>query len=206
MQPRSGDSHASRSSISVVLHRSVLTPSLCACRSPSGSFGPHSRSPLTALGEGNPRWYTSPMARKKAPGKKPARKKKSQAKASVSARAKRSLLHRRAAAEKKPAKGRARNRHDGRYRRGHAEESGPALIPRGQGLGPEAGGQSGDVQGLRSAALGDSESVEELVEDGQAFEAEAISGVENAPDPDEGEIRTRQVPQDDVPPEYLETQ
>jgi len=80
------------------------------------------------------------------------------------------------------------------------------LIPRGRGLGPDSGGQSGDVQGLRGAALGDSESVEELIEDGQSFEAEVISGVEDAPDPDEGEIRTREVPEDDVPPEYIENQ
>ena len=50
----------------------------------------------------------------------------------------------------------------------------------------------------------DSESVEELVEEGQAREAAAISGVEDAPDPDEAEVRTRQVPEDDVPEEYTD--
>ena len=48
-----------------------------------------------------------------------------------------------------------------------------------------------------------SESVAELIEEGQFFEAEAISGVENAPDPDVAEVRTRQVAEDDVPFEYL---
>jgi len=72
------------------------------------------------------------------------------------------------------------------------------------GLGAEAGGQSGDTEGLSDAALADSESVEELVEEGQAFEAGIISGVENAPDADEGGVRTRQVPVDDVPQEYLD--
>ena len=72
------------------------------------------------------------------------------------------------------------------------------------GLGPEAGGQSGDTEGLSEAALADSESVEELVEEGQAFEAGVINGVENAPDADQGEVRTRQVPVDDVPQEYLD--
>jgi hypothetical protein len=72
------------------------------------------------------------------------------------------------------------------------------------GLGPEAGGQSGDTEGLSAAELADSESVEELVEEGQAFEAGVISGVENAPDADKGEVRTRQVPEDDVPQEYLD--
>ena len=71
------------------------------------------------------------------------------------------------------------------------------------GLGPQAGGQSGDTEGLSEAALADSESVEELVEEGQAFEAGVISGVENAPDADQGGVRTRQVPEDDVPQEYL---
>ena len=73
-----------------------------------------------------------------------------------------------------------------------------------RGLGPEAAGQSGDTEGLSRAALADSESVEELVEEGQAFEAGVISGVENAPDADRGGVRTRQVPEDDVPQEYLD--
>jgi hypothetical protein len=70
------------------------------------------------------------------------------------------------------------------------------------GLGPESGGQSGDIEGLSEIASADSESVEELVEEGQAFEAGVISGVEDAPDADQGGVRTRQVPVDDVPPEY----
>jgi hypothetical protein len=49
-----------------------------------------------------------------------------------------------------------------------------------------------------------SESVQELVEEGQSFEAEVIAGVENAPDPDVAEVHTKQVPEDDVPSEYLE--
>ena len=65
-------------------------------------------------------------------------------------------------------------------------------------------GQSGDLQGLSGQASADSESVQELLEEGQYFEAEAVRGVENAPDPDQGEVRTSQVPEDDVPPEYLE--
>jgi hypothetical protein len=50
----------------------------------------------------------------------------------------------------------------------------------------------------------DSESVAELAEEGQAYEAEVVSGVENAPDADQGEVKTHEVPEDDVPPEYLE--
>jgi hypothetical protein len=40
-----------------------------------------------------------------------------------------------------------------------------------------------------------------LLEEGQTFEAEVISGVENAPDPDEGEIHTHERPEDEFPPE-----
>ena len=73
-----------------------------------------------------------------------------------------------------------------------------------QGLGSEAAGQSGDLQGLSRVADADSESVEELVEEGQGLEAEAVAGVEDAPDADEKEIHIRQRSEDDVPPEYLE--
>jgi hypothetical protein len=72
-----------------------------------------------------------------------------------------------------------------------------------QGLGPGSAGQSGDTQGLSDEAEAGSESVLELIEEGQSFEAEVVSGVENAPDADAGEVRTKQVPEDDVPPEYL---
>ena len=47
-----------------------------------------------------------------------------------------------------------------------------------------------------------SENPEELLKEGQAFEAGIVSGVENAPDPDQGEVRTHEVPQEDVPEEY----
>jgi hypothetical protein len=76
--------------------------------------------------------------------------------------------------------------------------------PEEKGPGPEAGGQSGDIQGLSGVAKADSESVVELAEEGQAFEAEVVSGVENAPDADVAEVTTREVPEDDVPPEYRE--
>jgi len=64
--------------------------------------------------------------------------------------------------------------------------------------------QSGDTQGLSNAEQANSESVEELAADGQAFEAAAVSGVEDADDPDVHEVKTREVPQDDVPREYDE--
>jgi hypothetical protein len=73
--------------------------------------------------------------------------------------------------------------------------------PQKSGLGEEAAGQSGDLQGLSSAEDSNSESVEELLEEGQAFEAEVISGVENAPDPDEEEIHAHERPEDELSPE-----
>jgi hypothetical protein len=73
-----------------------------------------------------------------------------------------------------------------------------------RGLGPNSAGQSGDLQGLSETPGADSESVEELMEEGQALEAEAISGVEDAPDADTREVRIRERPEDDVPEEYLD--
>ena len=86
--------------------------------------------------------------------------------------------------------------------RAPAEVSNPIVSPSRRGLGPGAGGQSGDNQGLSRREVADSESVEELSEEGQEYEAEVISGVENARDPDQGEVTTKEVPEDDVPSEY----
>jgi hypothetical protein len=56
---------------------------------------------------------------------------------------------------------------------------------------------------LSNVQEADSESVEELLEEGQDFEAGAVAGIEAA-DANQGEVRTKQVPEDDVPREYLE--
>jgi hypothetical protein len=79
-----------------------------------------------------------------------------------------------------------------------------AVVFEPKGLGSRSGGQSGDLQGLSNREGADSESVDELLEEGNAFEAEVVKGIEDVPDADEGEIRTREVPEDDVPDEYLE--
>ena len=73
-----------------------------------------------------------------------------------------------------------------------------------KGLGARSGGQSGDLQGLSNKEGADSESVDELLEEGNALEAEAVKGVEDADDSDEAEVHTHEVPEDDVPEEYLE--
>jgi hypothetical protein len=66
------------------------------------------------------------------------------------------------------------------------------------------GESSGDSQGLSRDELVDSESVDELIEEGNAFEAGVVSGVERAENDDEKEVRTHEVPEDDVPGEYLD--
>jgi hypothetical protein len=71
-----------------------------------------------------------------------------------------------------------------------------------RGRAAAAGAGGGDFGGLSVVEGADSESPEELLEEGQTFEAGIVSGVENAPDPDQGEVRTHEVPQDDVPEEY----
>ena len=80
------------------------------------------------------------------------------------------------------------------------------LSPRRSRIGTRAAsaGQSGDVQGLSRRQVADSESVKELLEEGQTFEAEAVSGVEDAIEPDQGEVRTHEVIEDDVPGEYTD--
>ena len=60
--------------------------------------------------------------------------------------------------------------------------------------GPDSAGQSGDIEGLPDEADADSESVEELVEEGQYYEAEVVDGVENAPLADERELTIHERP------------
>lgn len=70
-------------------------------------------------------------------------------------------------------------------------------------LGSDSGGQSGDIQGLSGLADADSESVEELAEEGQAFEADVVSGVEGAPDADVAEVHVHEPRADKGPPRSL---
>ena len=71
-----------------------------------------------------------------------------------------------------------------------------------EGLGPRSSELSGDLQGLSNVEDSDSESVAELVEEGNAFEANLVKGVEDASNADTGPVRTHEVPEDDVPEEY----
>jgi hypothetical protein len=60
------------------------------------------------------------------------------------------------------------------------------------------------LQGLYRSEGADSESVDELIEEGNAFEADAVKGVEDAGDDEEGEVHTHEELEDDVPAEYLD--
>jgi hypothetical protein len=128
------------------------------------------------------------MAKK---SKKPGRKKSSKATSSKSRKAKNPRKN-------TSVKTRRRNVPKGRATDGTLVDYGK------RGLGARSGGQSGDTQGLPASPDVDSESVEELLEEGQSFEAEVLDGIENAPDADEGRVKTREVSEDDVPEEYQE--
>ena len=69
--------------------------------------------------------------------------------------------------------------------------------------GPESAGQSADNTGLSNVAEEAPESVNELEETGQDYEAEAVEGVEDAPPADEAEVTTHgeHPAEDEIPPE-----
>jgi hypothetical protein len=76
------------------------------------------------------------------------------------------------------------------------------VFTQGRSTRPES--QSGDLQGLSDVEAADSESVDELLEEGNAFEADVVSGVERAGNDNQKEVHTHEVPEDDVPGEYLD--
>jgi len=118
-------------------------------------------------------------SKKAAPRKRPARKK---------AAPKRMPLAKKASAKKKRVRGK--------------REIVDSVVFEPRGLGAGVAGQSGDLQGLSGRERAESESVSELLEEGNAFEAEVVKGVEDAGDADEGEVVTHEVAEDDVPGEY----
>ena len=122
---------------------------------------------------------------KKTARKKPTRRPRKLTKSSVRTRSK----------KKKSA---AKKRSGSKGRRGGAEPFSTRVRQ------ASSGEQSGDLQGLSRRPGADSESVEELVEEGNAFEADAVSGVEEADNAQGREVHTREVPEDDVPREYLD--
>ena len=135
------------------------------------------------------------MAKKKKPVKK--------AKKKAAPRKPKKKLKKAKHASKPVSKKTSRKKPAAKRPRGKAN-SGELVGYQRKGLGALTGGQSGDIQGISNRSGIDSESVTELLEEGQTFEAEAVSGVENAADPDVSEVVTHQFPEDDVPEEYQE--
>ena len=133
--------------------------------------------------------------KKAAPPKKQAKK----------AKPARKVVKRKPAPKKAPAKRAAPKKTSG-VKKPARKTSQPkeltAFLP--VGPGSDSAGQSGDLQGLSNVEGADSESVDELVEEGNAFEADVVAGVEDAGDTEEREVRTHEVPEDDVPAEYLD--
>ena len=71
---------------------------------------------------------------------------------------------------------------------------------------PSADEDSGDLEGLSEDEEASSESVEELVDEGQYYEAEVVDGVENVPPADEAEVHTHERPEvegESVPDEEM---
>lgn len=134
------------------------------------------------------------VTKRSAPGKSTKRTSAKKKAAPKKTTAKSSARSRKATA-RKTARGR------GRPVRGKSESVATVAFSE-EGLRPRSGGQSGDLQGLSNIEGAASESVGELLEEGNAFEADAVKGVEDAED--EGEVHTHEVPEDDVPGEYLD--
>jgi outer membrane biosynthesis protein TonB len=155
------------------------------------------------------------MAKKKAPPKKPkskskahkpattkkvaqkakvasSTKKKPMAKAKVATKSK-------AVAENKPAPKRTPPTLQASVSRGNQDVETVRLKPKSRVA--RAGTGAGDLQGISIVEDVDSESADELLEEGQAFEAGIVSGVERAGN-EESEVTTHEVLEDDVPKEY----
>jgi hypothetical protein len=137
---------------------------------------------------------------KKSGKKRVARKSQSSAKAKLSARsrAKKTSPKRKTAARKRPVR-------ENVVMGSQSVETVPlsAIRPKARSArAGSSGGGGGDYSGLSVVEGADSESPRELLEEGQTFEAGIVEAVQNAPNADQGEVRTREVPEDDVPPEY----
>ncbi len=138
---------------------------------------------------------------KKAGVRKPVAAKKSAAKKSVAKKAK---------GKKAPAKKQAKKQAQKQTHKQTKPQAKKAVNRRAvlensaEGPEPRLSEQSGDMQGLSHRESANSESVDELMEEGNAFEAGVVAGVEEAEDSDEMPVHTHEVPEDDVPGEYLD--
>src|ERR1700674_1125563 len=130
-------------------------------------------------------------------------KKKSKKTAAIKRAAPRKYLAKKKVAPKRKVLGKKRSGKNKKVR-GKSERV-DTVVFEPKGIGAGSAGQSGDLQGLSGTEGADSESVGELLEEGNAFEAEVVKGVEDAQDADEGEVRTHQRPQEeDLPEDFRE--
>jgi hypothetical protein len=132
-------------------------------------------------------------AKKKTAAKKPARKKV--------------VVRKKVAPKKAPKKAKKTAVRKSKPRKTPAQPKPQGLdtfgIERGM-VRARAGVLSGDLQGLSRKAKADSESVDELVQEGNAYEAGILQGVEEADNADEGEVKSHEELADDIPEEYLD--
>ena|ERR1051326_7939590 len=154
---------------------------------------------------------TKKKSKKKAAKKSSIRKKsamvkrsKATVKKSVVKKIAKKNVQKKSAPKKSVPKKTAKKKSAGKKPSGRATVIPGMVTPSRQGLGPRSGGQSGDLQGLSRYEEANSESVEELIEEGNYLEADAVKGVEDAGDDEGGEVHTHEVPEDDVPGEYLD--
>jgi hypothetical protein len=134
---------------------------------------------------------------RKSPAQRPAQKRRTPTKA-----AKKQAVPNKAAAKKKALPKTVGGKTGSRINRKSSNER---RQPGSSSFSRESSGlQSGDLQGLSDVESADSESVDELLEEGNAFEAGVVSGVEDSREREGKEVRTREVPEDDVPSEYLD--
>ena len=152
-----------------------------------------------------------PVARKSAKKAAPGASRKIKAKAAKS-RAKVSAPKKKAANKSKATKPLARKaapRETARVFRSRLPTRGESQTVEtefgAKGRGPRSGGQSGDLQGLSDVESADSESVGELLEEGNSFEAEVVKGVQDAPDADVSEVHSHQEREElDLPEDFRE--
>jgi hypothetical protein len=132
---------------------------------------------------------------KKVTRKKPAARSTKSSKKAAS-RSRLAASKKKTTSSRKPAKSSKR-----RVREKEQVENGLELLSR---LNSQSGRQAGDLQGISTRRRADSESVNELLEEGNTFEAGAVAGVEEADDEETREVHTHEVLEDDVPEEYLD--
>ena len=142
------------------------------------------------------------------PSKRRKAKKKTKSNTTATKRAKKALRKKQAKPPKKTVKKKQSSKMKSskgslsRKRKTPARRAQQFETPRREGA--VSARQSADFEGLSRVEQADSESVDELVEEGNIFEAGAVAGVEEADDQDTREVHTHEVPEDDVPDEYLD--